>query len=369
MVRYTSFLAFCLLLTFCQTTRAQQVWPGDVNNNGIVNAVDLLYWGIAFGSTGPARSEVSTDWQGLPLAEPWGQSFPDGINYAYADCDGSGQVDEDDFDDAIEDNYGLTHGIRLPDGYANGQPGAAPRLRLTPDATLVNFGATVNISLSLDDADRPLSNFYGLAASMSYTPNVLAGDDGPDFDFREDNWIEADNSYVEGFYDEPGAPGRAELAVTRTNQQTIPAMPGEIGNFSIVIEDIIVGRSVDTFRLTIDSVLVIDKDLGTIPVVPDTVTIIISDDPNVTAISRRLDTTGIKVFPNPVREACYLELKSSAPEAEVMLVDQLGRTFPVASRPLRSGIFQLDRPDVPAGIYWLTVRTADAWYGKKIILL
>lgn len=366
-----SIFAFYLcLLVFGQSVRAQEIWPGDVNNNGIVNAVDLLYWGVAFGSTGPSRPEVNTDWQGLPLAETWAQSFVDGTNYAYADCDGSGIVDEDDFDDAIEDNYGLAHGPRLPDGYVSGQAGMAPKLRLTPDATLVNFGATVNIGLSLDDTDMPLENFYGLAASVSYTTDVLAGDDGADFDFREGNWIEADNSYVQDFFGEPGEPGVAELAITRTNQQTIPAMPGEIGNFSIVIEDIIVGRNVDTFRLTIDSVLVFDKDMGTIPIVPDTVTIIISNDTStVTAVPRKLDTVDINVFPNPVRTNFFLELGGTSTDAELLLVDQLGRTYPITSRLLRSGIYVLERPGVAPGIYWLAVRTATGWSGKKIILL
>lgn len=366
-----SIFTFCLcLLVFGQSFRAQEIWPGDVNNNGIVNAVDLLYWGVAFGSTGPARAGISTNWQGLPLADTWSQSFVDGTNYAYADCDGSGLVDEDDFDEAIEDNFGLTHGPRLPEGYLNGQPGAAPKLRLSPDATLVNFGATVNISLSLDDTDMPLENFYGLAASLSYTADVLAGDDGPDFDFREDNWIEADNSYVQDFFEELGEPGMAELAITRTNQQSIPAMPGEIGNFSIVIEDIIVGRNVDTFQLTIDSVLLIDKDLGTIPLVPDTVTIIISDDPNVTATDRKAaSSVAISVFPNPVNGNFFLELAGTSGELEVMLVDQLGRTFPINTRLLRSGTYLLERPDLAPGIYWLAVRTATGWSGKKIILL
>lgn len=53
---------FCLL--FCLSVgllRGQvQVWPGDANNNGIVNNVDLLYVGAAFGASGEARGSGSS---------------------------------------------------------------------------------------------------------------------------------------------------------------------------------------------------------------------------------------------------------------------------------------------------------------------
>lgn len=361
-------LCFCLAI-LCPSAHTQEVWPGDINNNGVVNGVDLLYWGIAFGSSGPARPEVSTDWQGIPLAAPWGQSFPDGINYAYADCDGSGLVDEDDFDKAIDDNYGLTHGPLLPEGYANGQAGQAPRLRLTADATQVNFGATVNISLSFDPAAQLPEDFYGLAARFSYNRDALAGDDGVDFDFQEDNWIEADNSFVEELFVDDRDLERAELAVTRTNQQNILAEPTEIGSFSIVIEDIIVGRSVDTFTLRIDSILVINNERRIIPIAPDTVQIIITDGSTVTSSPRINNSNAIRVYPNPSSGDLYVESKETLLHLEAQILDQLGRAYPLRTQALRTGTYLLKRPDLPPGIYWLAVRTEDGWSGKKIILL
>lgn len=358
---------YCSLAIFCQSLRAQQVWPGDINNNGIVNSVDLLYWGVAFGSSGPARAEISTDWQGIPLATPWAQNFPNGINYAYADCNGSGLVDEDDFDDAIEPNYGLTNGPLLPDGYVNGQAGEAPRLRLRADATEVNFGTSMNISLSLDNNGLPLGDFYGLAAKFTYTADVL--DEDLDFDFEEDNWIEADNSYVEDLFVENQDLGKAELAVSRTNQQNIPAQDTEFGRFSIVIEDIIVGRGLDTFQLTIDSILVINKDLGTIEIAPDTVTIIISDGTVATSSPWKTNSKAIKVYPNPVSGEFYLESEVPLRQSGVQLLDQLGRSYPVQARLLRPGTYLLEKPNLPAGIYCLSVRTDEGWNGKKIILL
>lgn len=363
---YLSALLFCFLV-YCQSLSAQEVWPGDVNNNGIVNGVDLLYWGVAFGSSGPPRAEISTDWEAVPLLSLWAQSFPNGLNYVFADCNGDGVVDEDDFDDAIEDNFGLTQGIIQPEGYVNAQPGAAPRLRLQPDAENVGYGTIVNISLSLDDAAMPVNNFYGMALKLSYTPGILAGDDGPDFDFVENNWIAADNSYVQDLFEDNNGLGTAELATTRTNQQSIPVSPAEIGRFSIVIEDIIVGREIDTFRLQIDSIYLINNQFEIIPVVPDTAVIIISKDPKVTATEEKQALPDIKVFPNPVHDEFFLE--SNIALFEPYLIDNLGRVLQLEARLLREGVYHLQAPPLSSGVYWLSAKTHQGIVGRKIIFL
>ncbi|MFQ5605188.1 MAG: hypothetical protein ACE5HS_18130, partial [bacterium] len=40
------------------------VWPGDTNNDGVVNAADVLPVGLHFGKTGPTRSGASLSWSG-----------------------------------------------------------------------------------------------------------------------------------------------------------------------------------------------------------------------------------------------------------------------------------------------------------------
>jgi hypothetical protein len=366
--QYLSVVFICWLV-FCQTLQAQEVWPGDVNNNGQVNGVDLLYWGLAFGSTGPGRDDISTDWEALPLPSPWSQSFPNGLNYAYADCDGSGEVDEDDYDDAIEDNFGLTRGTVQPDGYNNAQSGRAPSLRLETENAVVPFGATVNISLSLDDSAAPLDNFYGMALKLRYTTDVLAGDDGLDFDFTENGWIEADNSLVQDLFVDNDGQGQADLAVTRTNQQGVSVGTDRIGNFTIVIEDIIVGRALDTFRLYIDSVLIFNGGQMTVPTFRDSIEIIVAEDPSqvVTSSRERQAAVDLRVYPNPAVNECFITCEQ--PLSEFLLTDQLGRSWTIPFRRVRQGLYHLRRPALPGGMYWLSARTSDGWINRSIIFL
>lgn len=366
---HRAFFHLVLLLFLTPPVQAQEVWPGDVNNNGVVNGVDLLYWGTAFGASGPARTAIATDWSAQPAGPPWPQSFPSGLNYAFADCDGNGTIDEDDYDNAIDENFGLTNRIPGPDGFANAGSGAAPRLRLIPSATVVEQGAMIEIDLFLDDADRPVSDFYGIALKMTYTTGLLLDDDGPDFDFTEDSWLEAgDDNATELFKDGEGN-GAAELAFTRTNQQPVAVESGAIGQFSVIVEDIIVGLEVDTFVIQIDSVLLVGGDFSTIAVVPDTVYIIVARDTSkLTSTSSRVLpgqlTDQIKIFPNPAQSG--FQFQCPVPVTELILIDPLGRrtTLPPP------GNFQWVRLPAtrPAGLYGLLLRTPNGDCLKKLMI-
>lgn len=360
---YLAAVVFGLL--FFQPLAAQSVWPGDVNNNGVVNGMDLLYWGTAVGSTGPQRAEVSTEWQAQPLPALWAQNFPDGVNYAYADCDGNGVVDDDDYDDAIEDNFGLTHGTVTPDTYANAAPGTAPRLRLTPDAEIVQEGALVNIDLSLDDSAQPIEDFYGIGLKLSYTRELLEEDDGPDFDLVENSWLNADGSEIEEIYIDNEDQGLAELAITRTNRQGVPVGPEAFGRFSIVIEDIIVGLETDTFILRIDSVRVINADLESIPVTPDTARIVISRN-EIVSSGHTPAGQSFRVYPNPAGRELYVE--TQLPLRDFQLTDNLGQSISLEAQRIDRNLYYLRRPELPGGVYWLSGRHGKAIIIRKIIL-
>ncbi len=347
---------------------AQSVWPGDVNDNGIVNTADLLYLGVAFGATGPERAVQGTDWEPFPLPSAWPQDFPNGLNFAYADCNGDGLVDEDDIDDAIEDNFGLLHGVLTGDGYTAAAPGTGPRLRLAPSATLVEEGAVITVDLELGSPAMPVEQFYGISFLYSYEPELLAGDDGLDFeDETEGSWItdNEDELAVLQIDDEDNATG--EIGITRTNQLPVSGF-GKIASFSIVIEDIIVGLTVDTFRMRIDSILLFDGQGGVMPAVTDTLEIIVARD---TALVTSLDqdrTPGpVTLYPNPAPGRFILE--SDAPVEHLQLLDAAGRTAPLVIERRRAGRYHLFAPQAAPGFYLLSGRRLGRPFAQKVIII
>ncbi len=79
------------------------VWPGDTDNNGIVDQKDILPLGLYWEAEGPMRSGLSLDWVGQKCV-PW---IPDWVTCS--DGNGDGQIDVNDLT-AIEQNWSQQHG-------------------------------------------------------------------------------------------------------------------------------------------------------------------------------------------------------------------------------------------------------------------
>jgi len=237
---------------------------------------------------------------------------------------------------------------------------------LQPSATIVPFGSTVNIGLSLDDSATPVNDFYGITFSMSYTTGILRGDDGPDFELAENSWINTDNSYVQDLFVDNNGQGQANLSITRTNQQTVPVSPGDVGNISIVIEDIIVGINIDTFQLQIDSIFLIDDQFNKVAVVPDTVSIVVTNDPKLLTAVKDPIIPNMQIFPNPTSDHLYLQ--SNITLEEVRLVDNLGRTILLQAQSLKKTLYHIQIPALTPGLYWLSAQTEAGIISQKIII-
>jgi hypothetical protein len=218
----------------------------------------------------------------------------------------------------------------------------------------VEEGAMVDIALSLDDSSMPLDDFYGIALSLSYSTELLEGDDGPEFELASNVWIDPTGDHVEDLYVETGVNGRAGLAITRTDQMSVAAQTTAIGNFSIVIEDIIVGLEIDTFFLTIDSIKLVTPNWVTIPVIPDTAQIIVAKDKTLVGALERANggaVARVKAFPNPADQEVFI--RTNFRITDPFLVDPLGRRRPLELIEVDRYLFRFSSAHLPPGLYIL----------------
>ena len=89
-------------LTLTIFNRNFTVWPGDANNDGIVNQEDVLPVGFYWGLDGPAREGGSTTWTGQRCT-PWTVGAA-----VYSDGTGDGVVNIGDVDPILA-NWGQSH--------------------------------------------------------------------------------------------------------------------------------------------------------------------------------------------------------------------------------------------------------------------
>jgi hypothetical protein len=81
------------------------VYPGDANNDGIVDVRDILPIGMYFGKIGPVRQNSSLNWIGQEFKPTQNWDPPEAC---YADCDGNGTINEKDVQGIIQ-NWFYTH--------------------------------------------------------------------------------------------------------------------------------------------------------------------------------------------------------------------------------------------------------------------
>ncbi|MCB0639959.1 MAG: hypothetical protein KDC54_25230, partial [Lewinella sp.] len=280
----------------------QPVWPGDVNNDNVVNEVDVLYLGWAYGAAGPARPDGDTDWEAQPAPSPWSQSFPDGQNYFFADVDGNGFVEEEDLDDGIESNFGLTHDLPTGSGYANAAPGTAPLIDLVPAMDIVGLGAQIDIDLLAGSLDEPLPSTYGLALKLSFGTTQGSMTTDLDYDVQPGNWLQNGGAPLLELHELDGLLSTGGLAMVRTDQQAVEQGAGKLGTFSVIIEDIVVGLQADTFWIKIDSVRLIGDNFQTIAAVPSATQVVVARNPDSLLLSSSVSlfsAGNLRVYPNP----------------------------------------------------------------------
>ncbi len=146
------------------------VWPGDANDDLVVDMQDFLYLGLGNQQSGPARDSISIFYAANNVMN-WYSFFPNGLNYKHADCNGDSTIALDDTS-AIVQNYGLTH----PAFAQNYNPLPLAGTSATLDLglpSLLTPGMTYQVPILLGDSINFLMDVHGIAFRLMYNPNLI----------------------------------------------------------------------------------------------------------------------------------------------------------------------------------------------------
>ncbi|WP_170110368.1 T9SS type A sorting domain-containing protein [Flavilitoribacter nigricans] len=323
----------------------------------------MLYWAVANGSEGAERTDATTEWVGQNLpTTPWGESFPDGLNFAYADCNGDGVVDDAD-KKVIEDNFGKVHGIVMPDNFLTGDPEQDPTLALSSDMPVLAPGATLKADLSLGSQLDTVFGFYGLAFTATYDTNFVADrGNSVTLDILEDTWMSGMGvEKVIKFIKNDRKNGIVQIAVVRKDGNEVTGF-GEVGSLNIVMEDIVVGKS----DIVVTDIKTTNYNLLDFQVAPSDLRYEV--DTTLTPVIQPIKTSGINVYPNPAFDQINIELEDAQENIRHLeLFDVNGRLL--QERDVTTGTNQekINISQYPSGIYTVKIFSDRGLYVRSFV--
>ncbi|MBK8492320.1 MAG: T9SS type A sorting domain-containing protein [Saprospirales bacterium] len=340
----------CKVVEFLSPCPEGNVWPGDANADNIANNIDMLNLGMAYGATGPARSVVSINWQAWS-AMNWTETFPNGVNFKHADCDGTGSIDAID-QEAIELNYSETHGTPLPVEYSEGTEEDPPLYADLPEQGQVGAGDAFEIPIILGTHNLPIDDIYGIAFTMHFNPDLI---DPASVNLEYPNsWmgvsgvnmIVLDKKFVEE--------GIIDVALSRIDGNNVSGY-GQIMSFIGIIDDVL-GKHEMKIEFSKVRAIMFNDELIDLQFPEET--IIISSLKEMAP-----QTEGLKVFPNPSHEEIRWTLSSNHQCEYAAVIDVNGRVLAEQFGPKQT--FSLG--DLPAGMYWLKVQAGDQVFISRFV--
>lgn len=218
------------------------VWAGDANNDGVVNASDLVSMAYAIGATGEVTDwNGGSGWIGRKTGD-WLLSNTSGVNAKYADADGNGIVDELDFE-AIENNYNENHALVPPQFLDNKNYPFS--IQATSDT--VYAGDLISFEIGIGNATYPALDVNGLVYSLGFPPNIV---DSASLlvDYPSDSWLGVDEKVI-GLTQQI-RDGWIETAVARLGAKP-KSGEGQISTLSFIVEEDVVGG----FRVDSDGII------------------------------------------------------------------------------------------------------------------
>jgi hypothetical protein len=329
-----------------------EVWPGDANSDNIAHHFDVLNIGIAFGATGPERVSTDITWE-AKFAEDWGGEFASsGVDYKHADCNGDGEVDEDDLL-AVQENYSLTHGPVMPFMEEVGTDNDPPFFADLPTADDIEFGVPFEVPIHLGVEDMPVEDIYGIAFTIVFDPD-LVDPSSVSVEAVPQSWMGVQGTNMINLVRSFAADGRMEVALTRTDQNQVSGF-GDIVHFIGIIDDVL-GKA--EFTIEIEDVKAIMLNEMLIPLSKPVEIVEIN-----TGTFEATYVDQVRLYPNPTADWVYYTLPDDLQVETVQLIDVNGRLL----QSFRPSDQRINLSQLPAGVYWIQLGFEEGMIRKKVV--
>ena len=334
------------------------VYPGDTNNDGIVNMKDVLPIGLCMGEEGTERyaETITTDWYGQYAAD-WNDLVErPGFDLKHIDTDGDSIISHLDTA-AIRQYYGAINNI-IPTAET---PAALPIYLKYDNTTTPQPGDLVTFEVylgdSLDYTEYAL-DIHGITSSLNYDPSFVQ-EGSMNISFPTDTWMAYDAPTLGMSYDFPEN-GKIDFGFTRTNGVSIDGY-GMIARVDfVIIEDLVDTRPGEEAYFTLPFNL---SGTGIMNAAGDTYSLGDTEmtiDINIPAEDEQniVNNADLRVFPNPTANVVNLYLNGYGNEVETYEIYNIsGQLMTTAAVAAKSATIDVSAWN--AGLYVVRVVTMD----------
>lgn len=280
---------------------SDSVWPGDTNQDGIVDYDDLFPIGVAFGNTGPARLNPSINWQ-PQYCNNWSDTLPVGINQKFVDSDGDGAITALDTT-AIIQNLNRTH---ERSAHENPVVPGLPYLYIHFISDTLLPGQQVMADIMLGDSAVPATNVYAMAFKLSYN-NLFIEENSFTYNLTNSWLCNLQNTITVSKTNNQ----TLHIAITNTDKQN-KSGHGKIGELLFVIKDS-VPLNFTKSLVSISELKAVNVDLNYVSI--NTIDHKFVIDNHVVASNNNIDF-GVKCFlyPNPANTILHIYTENNLPD-------------------------------------------------------
>lgn len=355
--------------TSCSPT-ISAVWPGDVNNDLIVDNIDLLLIGSGNNFTGDLRDSVSILYIGHPSVD-WTTTYANLVNMKHGDCNGDGVIFTDDTL-AISQNYGLTHPSINDNQHANRtsntstntqardifsefpQSGIGAPLYFDNIGTALTPGASYALPIYYGTPGGIGDMLYGIAFSLNYDINQI--DPSSVKITYAPCWL-ADTSEMLRIERNDMALGRISGVLTRYDQQDMLGA-GEIAVLEFTVNPGASGNIQFDF-------------IRTLALLSNQSQVLLQTSPAIFSVVTGIAETKTEHFsvsPNPSKGNITIRQSGKLNDASLRIFDTMGRLMDSEVKINSSATTSLDLSHLQKGIYFLEINIREGRETERIVL-
>jgi hypothetical protein len=341
------------------------VWPGDANNDGVVNVRDLLAIGYALGINGPDREDGSPDWQ-PQFAEDWEDPWTAAsLDLKYLDTDGDGLITALDTA-AISQSYLNTHKVTTTMAHQL-TTDVDLRFLLRDPSTYNNQDTLIILDILYGLSNKPAYDAYGFTFEIDFADVVDVDGKSVRVTYYNDSWFSRQIPTLSMFK-------RLDNTIIHSGYTKTDGVGGVgYGPVGFVIVDDIEGArpprlrasGARFFEIAIRNITVMNQR-GEYFLLPDQIVKV--NLPGEEPLVEEKGADALNLFPNPAIDQATLYRTDGALIEKVEVFTSSGIPVYLATN-LFTPRFEIPTAQMANGLYFVRVQTAQGITSTKLEIL